>query len=89
MTVAAKTALGRYSNRAVKNKVVIAIMIAVMTLANGVFAPASKFTTERLNPSVTGNPPPKPLAIFAAPIRSTPSSAGFFRGDGRRVCGQR
>ena len=42
-------------------------MIAVMTPANGVFAPASKFTTERLNPPGTGNPPPRPLAIFATP----------------------
>ena len=67
MTVAARTALGKNSNNGVKNKAVSAIMTAVMTPAKGVRAPASKFTTEREKPPVTGNPPPNPLAILAAP----------------------
>ena len=44
MTVAASTALGKIFKNGVRNKAISATMIAVMTPASGVFAPASKFT---------------------------------------------
>src|SRR5210317_429334 len=78
MTVAARTALGKNSNNGVKNKAVSAIMTAVMTPAKGVLAPASKLTTEREKPPVTGNPPETAEAILAEP-RATSSWLGLMR----------
>ncbi len=52
--VAASVALGRKCSAGVRNSVAAAIPTAVIPPAAGVRAPASKFTTERAKPPVTG-----------------------------------
>ena len=51
---------------------------AVKTPAAGVCAPASKFTTERAKPPVTGNPPVKAAPKLLAPS-ATNSRSGTMR----------
>ena len=65
--VAASVAFGKKNNKGVKNIVANAIPTAVKAPAAGVSAPASKFTTEREKPPVTGNPPEIADPIFDAP----------------------
>jgi hypothetical protein len=65
--VAARVALGSEVNHGVRNNAVRPIAMAVNTPAMGVTAPASKFTTERAKPPVTGKPPDKAELILAAP----------------------
>ena len=67
MIVAASVACGRFARNGVRNNVASAIPTAVNTPAAGVTAPASKLTTERANPPVTGYPEEIAAAIFAAP----------------------
>ena len=57
MMVAARVAFGRKNSSGVRNSVASAMPTAVKAPAAGVSAPASKFTTEREKPPVTGNPP--------------------------------
>ncbi len=54
MMVAASVALGRKYKSGVRNNAASAIPTAVNAPAAGVSAPASKFTTERAKPPVTG-----------------------------------
>ena len=65
--VAASVALGRKNRNGVRNSVARAMPTAVKAPAAGVSAPASKFTTERAKPPVTGNPPDIAEPIFEAP----------------------
>ncbi len=67
MIVAARVALGRKYSSGVRNKAVRAMPTAAIILAAGVFAPASKLTTERENPPVTGKPPDSAEATLALP----------------------
>ena len=48
-------------------EILAAIPIAVKAPAAGVFAPASKLTTDLANPPVTGNPPDSPEPTFENP----------------------
>lgn len=62
----------------VRNRVASAIPTAVYAPAAGVSAPASKLTTEREKPPVTGMPPEKPAPRLAVP-RPISSWLGSFR----------
>ena len=72
MMVAASVALGRKNRSGVRNRVANAMPMAVKAPAAGVRAPASKFTTDRENPPVTGKPPETAAPTFEAP-RATSS----------------
>ena len=65
--VAANVATGSMAMAGVSASVATAIPIAVKAPAAGVWAPASKFTTEREKPPVTGIPPANPAPRLAAP----------------------
>ena len=67
MIVAARTAFGRKYSAGVNRSAANAIPSAVSTDAICVSAPASKLTTEREKPPVTGNPPDSAAAALAAP----------------------
>ena len=67
MIVAAKTALGRKKSVGVRNSAANAMPKAARMDAIWVSAPASKLTTDRENPPVTGKPPDSAAAVFAAP----------------------
>jgi len=67
MMVAARVAFGRKKRSGVRKIVASAMPSAVKAPAAGVSAPASKFTTERAKPPVTGNPPDRAEPTFAAP----------------------
>ena len=54
MIVAASVALGKKNKSGVSNRAARPIPIAVNAPAAGVSAPASKLTTERAKPPVTG-----------------------------------
>ena len=64
MMVAARVAFGRKNSSGVRNSVASAMPTAVKAPAAGVSAPASKFTTERAKPPVTGNPPEMAAPMF-------------------------
>jgi len=70
--------MGRDDSSGVRNSDASAIPPAVNAPAAGVRAPASKLTAERAKPPVTGYPPEKALATFAAP-RPTSSWSGEIR----------
>ncbi len=76
--VAASVAFGRKKSSGVRKSVTSAIPIAVNAPAAGVSAPASKFTTERDRPPVTGNPPE-----MAAPMFEAPSAISSWSGSTR------
>ena len=65
--VAARVAFGRKKSSGVRNSVTSAMPTAVKAPAAGVSAPASKFTTERARPPVTGKPPERAAPTFEAP----------------------
>ena len=65
--VAARVAFGRKKSSGVRNSVTSAMPTAVNAPAAGVSAPASKFTTERARPPVTGKPPETAAPTFEAP----------------------
>ena len=67
MIVAANVALGKKNNSGVKSRAANPIPIAVKAPAAGVSAPASKLTTERAKPPVTGYPPETADAMLDAP----------------------
>ena len=67
MIVAASVAVGRKNSAGVRNITASAMPTAVNAPAAGVCAPASKFTTDRAKPPVTGNPPDSPAPRFDAP----------------------
>ena len=67
MMVAASVAFGRKNNNGVSSNAANAIPTAVNAPAAGVSAPASKFTTDREKPPVTGYPPERAAAIFDVP----------------------
>ena len=69
MMVAARVAFGRKNSSGVRNIVASAMPTAVKAPAAGVSAPASKFTTERAKPPVTGNPPETAAPMFAGAER--------------------
>ena len=74
MIVAARVALGRKYRAGVRKAAARAMPPAVIIDAAWVLAPASKLTTDREKPPVTGNPPETPAAILAAP---SPISSWF------------
>ena len=78
MIVAASVAFGRKYSSGVRNRVASAMPTAVKAPAAGVSAPASKFTTERAKPPVTGNPPE-----IAAPMFEAPSAISSWSGSTR------
>ena len=78
MIVAARVAFGKKYNSGVRNIVASAMPTAVNAPAAGVSAPASKFTTERAKPPVTGNPPE-----MAAPTFDMPSATNSWSGSTR------
>ena len=76
--VAAKVALGKKYKAGVRKTVAKVMPTAVKTPAAGVCAPASKFTTERAKPPVTGNPPVNAAEILLAP-KANNSWSGSMR----------
>lgn len=82
MMVAASAACGKSRNIGVNNTATKAMLAAVNTLASWVRAPASKFTTERARPPVTGKPLVSAAATFAAP---RPTSSWFASTRSRRL----
>ena len=67
MIVPAKVAIGSEASNGVRNSAASNIPTAVNAPAAGVSAPASKLTTDRAKPPVTGYPPEKAAATLAAP----------------------
>ena len=78
MMIAPRTAFGRKNSSGVRNSVASATPTAVNAPAAGVWAPASKFTTERESAPVTGKPPET-----AAPTSETPSAISSWSGSTR------
>ena len=78
MMMAASAVFGMKKSRGVRNSVASATPIAAKAPAAGVWAPASKFTTERDSAPVTGNPPET-----AEPISATPRAMSSWSGSTR------
>ena len=78
MMVAASMACGRWCSAGVSTSVARRMPAAVNTPAAGVCAPASKLTTEREKPPVTGRPPVNAADRLLAP-RATSSWSGTMR----------
>ena len=76
--VAARVAWGTKYSAGVSSSAAARMPTAVNTPAAGVCAPASKFTTERAKPPVTGKPPVKAAPRLPAP-RATSSRSGSMR----------
>ncbi len=76
--VAASVACGRKYSAGVRKSEASVMPMAVNTPAAGVCAPASKLTTERANPPVTGKPPVKAAPRLLAP-NATSSWSGSMR----------
>ena len=74
MMIAPSAAFGNDARTGVNATIVITTISAVKIDANGVREPAASLTAVREKPPVTGYPPKKPDATFAAP---SPRSSAF------------